>query len=162
MSKTNPVGRVVEWVLGPPVEWIGWRVEQRVRREMLPVPQLPWWAVPVTVAVAMVGTVAAHVEDGDGRTERERAEPEPTATAERGTTSARDGEAVRGALETLEVAPPPLPEPEDVRASYRRLTLETHPDQGGTVQEFIEVREAWETLSQPEGLSGTETDERGN
>lgn len=169
MTQTDPVTRLLGYVIGPPIEFIGRRVERRVQRAMLDLPEPPWWAVPVTVAVAVAGTVAAQLGEGRGepdpdpRRERERAEPEPEATAERGTTSASDDtEPVKDALETLEVAPPPVPEQDEVRAAYRRRALEAHPDQGGDAQEFIEVREAWEVVSERKQLSGGQNDDGGN
>lgn len=159
----DPVARALGYVLTPLVELVGRRVERRVRRALPAPPEPPRWAVPVVVVVAVVGAVAARlVVEGDrggdphpAGSESERAEPEPEATAERGTTSGSDEDAVavEEALERLEVAPPPMPEPEDVRAAYRRRVLETHPDQGGDAERFIAVREAWETVAEGEELS---------
>ena len=160
MTQTNPVARVVGYVLGPPIEWVGRRVERRARRAAPDLPELPAWAVPVVVVGGMVVAVLVEaVGETATRSERERAEPEPKATAERGTTTASDDASeVEDALETLEVAPPPLPEPEDVRAAYRARVKETHPDQGGEAERFIEVREAWLTVSERQELSDDSLD----
>jgi len=144
----DPVTRVLGYVLTPPIRFVGRRVERRVRRAVPVPPEPPWWAVPVLLVVAVAAALVGS------RSERERAEPEPEATAERGTTSASDdGRAVLEALERLEVAPPPVPEQEDVRAAYRRRALEAHPDQGGDAERFKEVRAAWETVAECEELS---------
>lgn len=185
MSNTNPVERALGWVLGPPIRWAGRRVERRVRlhvalverevRRALPeLPEPPAWLVPFVVAVSVIGAVVAERFAGPDpeRTERERAEPEPEATAERGTTSATDGSEdvqaaeeaetpVQDALDVLGVERPPAPEKGDVKAAYRSLAVETHPDQGGSAERFIEVREAWEAVEE-EGLSGDREEERGN
>lgn len=154
MTETNPVGRVVGYVLGPPVRWAGRRVERRVRRAAPDLPEPPWWAVPVLLLGGLLSAIVV-----EARSERERAEPEAVPTAERGTTSASDGaEAVEDALETLEVAPPPLPEPVDVRAAYRARAKETHPDQGGDAERFIAVRKAWLTVSERQELSENRSD----
>jgi hypothetical protein len=87
---------------------------------------------------------------------REHAQPEPEATAERDpdpTDGDEDADPVADALETLDVEHPPVPEKSEVRAQYRSLAIETHPDQGGDEDRFIEVRKAWETVEQREELS---------
>lgn len=38
----------------------------------------------------------------------------------------------------------------DIKKAYRKRALETHPDQGGKKEEFAEVAEAYEVLSNPE------------
>lgn len=186
MTQTNPVERVLGWVLGPPIRWVGRRVERRVqlhvrlveRRVAAAVPELPEppiWFVPVVVAISFVGAVVAdrRADPDHERTERERAEPEPEATAERGTTSATDGSEdveaaenaetpVQDALDVLGVERPPTPEKSEVKAAYRSLAVETHPDQGGDAERFMEVREAWETVEDREELSADGDDERGN
>lgn len=154
----NWLGRLADALLGPPVEWIGRRVEQRVRRAVPELPELPWWAVPVVVVAAMVGAVLVEAIGGqEGSSARERATPEPQATAERGTTTERDesdAEEIVAALEMLDVEYPPAPSQGDVRAAYRERAMETHPDQGGDAERFVEVREAWERLPEREELSG--------
>jgi ribosome-binding protein aMBF1 (putative translation factor) len=37
---------------------------------------------------------------------------------------------------------------EDIEAAYRERAKEAHPDTGGSKQEFLEVQEAYETLSE--------------
>lgn len=182
MAQSNPVERVVEWMLAPVVRWAGRRVERRVQAHVAEVerevgatlpepPEPPVWLVPVVVVISFVAAVVAErFSDHDHeRTERERAEPEPEATAERGTTSATDGGAdaeadetpVQDALEVLMGEPHPSADRSEVKSAYRSLAVETHPDQGGEAARFIEVRKAWETLEE-EGLSGDAPDERGN
>jgi curved DNA-binding protein CbpA len=56
-------------------------------------------------------------------------------------------------LETLDVEFPPAPSQEEVKAAYRERAVETHPDQGGDAERFIEVQEAWERLPEREELS---------
>lgn len=38
----------------------------------------------------------------------------------------------------------------DIKKAYRKRALETHPDQGGNKEEFAEIAEAYEVLSNPE------------
>lgn len=160
MTQNDPVTRLLGYVLGPPIEWVGRRVERRVRRalpEPPAPPEPPAWSVPVVVAISFVVAVVVQLRaDPDpGRSEPDRPEPEPEATAEEGhhPASEEDTDAVEEALETLNVDHPPVPEKSEVRARYRSLAVETHPDQGGEAERFIEVREAWETVAQEEGLS---------
>lgn len=165
MTQQDPVTRLIGYVLGPPIRFVGRRVERRVRRAAPDVPEPPVWFVPVAVVVAFVGAVVVELV-GDRRggvadphpagRRREHAEPEPEATAERDpdpTDGDEDADAVAEALETLDVEHPPVPDESDVKAAYRRLAVETHPDQGGDAERFIEVREAWETVSEGEALS---------
>lgn len=170
MVQTHPVARVVGYVIRPPVGWVGRRVERRVRRALpepprLDLPEPPVWFVPVLVTISVVGTVVVQLgaDPDPGRSEPDRPEPEPEATAEEGHHPARE-DAVAEALETLGVEHPPPPERAEVKAAYRSLAVETHPDQGGDVDRFIEVREAWETVESQEELSGdgqtTEVTER--
>jgi curved DNA-binding protein CbpA len=56
-------------------------------------------------------------------------------------------------LETLNVEYPPVPEESEVRARYRSLALESHPDQGGDADRFIEVQKAWEVVTEGEELT---------
>ena len=170
MTQSDPVARVLGYVLGPPIRFVGRRVERRVKRRLraLPVPagpdlpEPPWWFAPVAVGVGVIGAVLTQLGGGaddphPAGSRREHAEPEPEATAERDpdpTDGDEDAEAVAEALETLNVEHPPVPEKGEVRAQYRSLAVETHPDQGGDADRFIEVREAWETVAQREELSG--------
>lgn len=39
---------------------------------------------------------------------------------------------------------------DEVARAYRRRALETHPDQGGDAEEFLQVRHAWEVLGDPD------------
>lgn len=169
MAQTNLVGRVAEAVLGPPVEWIGRRVERRVRRATPELPEPPWWAVPVLLVGGLLSAVLVEVVgDQEERSARERATPEPQATAERRTTTESDesdAEEIVEALETLGVEFPPAPPQDAVRAAYRTQAMETHPDQGGDAERFKEVRAAWERLPEREErqeLSDGSDDERGN
>jgi len=36
---------------------------------------------------------------------------------------------------------------EDFKEVYRQMILETHPDKGGSHEEFIKVQDAWEELN---------------
>jgi hypothetical protein len=152
MSETSLIDRAARAVLGPPVEWVGQWAEREVRRAVPELPEPPWWAVPVVVVVGVVGAVVVEaVGGGGGRSASERATPEAAPTAERGTTSERDGgrseaEEIVAALDTLGVEFPPVPAQEAVKAAYRERAVETHPDQGGDAEAFIEVRKAWERL----------------
>lgn len=38
---------------------------------------------------------------------------------------------------------------DDIKAAYRRRARDTHPDHGGSSDDFAEVKEAYETLSDP-------------
>lgn len=157
--------RFIGWVVGPPIRWVGGLVERRVRRAAPDLPEPPAWFVPVAVVGAMLVAVVAELvtDQASGADDphpagrrREHAEPEPEATAERDpdpTDGDEDADAVAEALETLEVEHPPAPEKAEVKAAYRALAVETHPDQGGDADRFIEVREAWETVAQREELS---------
>jgi hypothetical protein len=139
-------------VVGPPVRWVGRRVERRVRRAVPDLPEPPWWVFPVLLGAAFVSAIL--VED---RNRCDRAEP--SASVERGTTSANgDAVGVVEALGTLDVEVPPVPSQEDVRAAHRRRALETHPDQGGDAEEFKDVQEAWEAVAEREELSGSQND----
>jgi hypothetical protein len=161
MGKQHWLNRVVDAVLVPPIEFVGRRVERQVI-ETLPEP--PDWLVPVTVGVGAVGAVVAHLTSDQSASER--AEPEPQAAVERGTTSEQreggqtDAEEIVAALDTLEVEYPPAPSHEAMRAAYRERAVETHPDQGGDVERFIEVREAWERLPEREELSNAGQEEK--
>ncbi|WP_049897456.1 J domain-containing protein [Nesterenkonia massiliensis] len=48
----------------------------------------------------------------------------------------------------LQVAP--QADAQSLRAAYRRRARQTHPDQGGSAEEFHQVQLAWETLGTPE------------
>lgn len=48
----------------------------------------------------------------------------------------------------LQVAP--QADAQSLRAAYRRRARQTHPDQGGSAEEFHQVQVAWETLGSPE------------
>jgi hypothetical protein len=154
MGKSHWLNRLADAVLMPPVRWVGERVEARLRRAAPDLPEPPVWAGPVG-AVGVVGAVIGHVV----RSASERATTEPKATEERGTTSERDeggqddAEEIVEALETLDVEFPPAPSQEEVKAAYRERAVETHPDQGGDAERFIEVQEAWERLPEREELS---------
>ena len=138
VTRNDPVTRLVGYVVGPPVEWIGRRVERRVRRA---VPVLPVWVVPVVVAISFVGAVVVQLRANPFPG---RSEPEEPASEE---------DAVAEALETLNVEYPPVPEESEVRARYRSLALESHPDQGGDADRFIEVQKAWEVVTEGEELT---------
>lgn len=157
-------GRVVDVLVGRPLVWVGRRVERRakrrVRRAVPALPEPPAWLAPflpfvgitLLVIVELVQQVDLPVDDGSRRS-RERAEPE----AERCPDPTETDDAVREALETLEVEYPPMPPQEDVEAAYRERVKETHPDAGGDAEEFIAVREAWERVENGEELrQGTE------
>lgn len=167
VTQAGPVGRVIGFVLGPPVRWVGSRVERRVREQApdLPEPagvdvaEPPPWVYPVGAVLWVVAVIGAQLLEDDraGDQERrrsERAEPSASseATAERcadPSDGAGDGEErVLEALETLGVEPPPEPTEEDVKAAYRERTIETHPDQGGDAEDFMAVREAWEMIEE--------------
>lgn len=168
MTETSLIDRVARAVLGPPVKWVGRRVERQARQAAPDLPEPPWWAVPVVVVGGVVGAVVVEVIGGrEERSARERATPEAAPTAERGTTTERDGgksdaEEIVDALETLGVEFPPAPPQEAVRAAYRERAVETHPDQGGDAEAFIEVREAWERLPERQELSDGAADDGGN
>jgi hypothetical protein len=163
MGKSHWLNRLADAVLGPPVEWIGARVEARLRRAAPELPEPPVWAGPVA-AVGVVGAVVARLVRRESASERATTEPE--ATEERGTTSERDeggqddAEEIVEALETLDVDFPPAPSQEEVKAAYRERAVETHPDQGGDAERFIEVREAWERLPEREELSNGGQEEK--
>mmetsp|Transcript_73012 Transcript_73012/g.136363 ORF Transcript_73012/g.136363 Transcript_73012/m.136363 type:complete len:410 (-) Transcript_73012:30-1259(-) len=53
----------------------------------------------------------------------------------------------RSHYEVLEVSSDA--EPQDIRKAYRRLALATHPDKGGSAEEFFNVAQAFEVLSCP-------------
>lgn len=157
MTKSDPATLVLRWVLGPPIEWVGRRAERAARRRVpdreLPRPPRPDLTLPaLVVAAIVVGGLAERLAGADdphpaGR-RAERAEPV--------TDAAEDP--LAEALEALEVDHPPVPPKRRVRAQYRSLALETHPDQGGSVERFKDVREAWETVDSSEELSDSRQD----
>ena len=161
VSETNPVARVFRWLVGPPIERVGRCVEQRVEEEIDAMPEPPWWAAPVAVLSGAVGALAVQLVGGRGEEASERAEREPVASAERGTTSDADAEAVEvaRALLTLGVEEP---DQSKAKAAYRSLVVETHPDQGGDAETFEAVHEAWETVESSERLSDGPDDDGGN
>jgi hypothetical protein len=165
VRRDDPVARVLGYVVGPPIRFVGRRVERRVRHRLgrLPevnvpeIPEPPSWFVPVVLAVAFVGGILVEL-----RSDRADPDPvespseraEPSEAAERCShPSEGDEDAVAEALETLGMEYPPAPDKDNVEATYRRLVIETHPDQGGDAERFIEVKEAWETVSKREELS---------
>jgi len=68
----------------------------------------------------------------------------------------------REAYETLGLSPPVTDE--DIEAAYRRLTKEHHPDQGGSRERWIRIKEARDTLiaaDRSQQRPGRQTDEDG-
>lgn len=171
MTQSDPVARILGYVLAPPIRFIGRRLERRVQRAL---PEPPWWLFPVVVSGGVLSWLLVEAVDElrSGASRSERAEPSappegpagPEPTAERcpDPSDGEPAEAVVQALEVLEMEVPPEPDEGEVRARYRSLAVETHPDQGGDAEEFIEVKEAWETLREREELSGNQTERGGN
>ena len=44
----------------------------------------------------------------------------------------------------LQIEPPTTPE--DLKKAYRKMSLKTHPDKGGTADDFIKVKNAYEDI----------------
>jgi DnaJ-domain-containing protein 1 len=84
----------------------------------------------------------AHAFQGDGGRSRARA------GGSNGRPAGDPGEARRAAAESHFAALGLLPGATlaDVKAAYRERVKQYHPDQGGTVQDFLRVQEAYETL----------------
>lgn len=153
MNQTGPVARVVGYVLGPPVEFVGRLVERRVERAVGQLPEPPIWTVPLLVVAGVVGAVVLEERDSD-----KEGEGNPSGAVGDGGAfpdpSEGDGRSeVEEALDVLGVEYPPVPEKSDVKAEYRSLVVEAHPDVGGDAERFKEVRAAWETVADREELS---------
>lgn len=141
-------------------------MERRVRRAVPAPPEPPAWLVPVVVAFSLGVAVVVELladrrsaaDPDPARSEPDRPEAEPEGGHHPASEEDAEADAVAEALETLNVEHPPVPEKGEVRAEYRSLAVETHPDQGGDAERFIEVQEAWETVSEREELSGNPND----
>lgn len=167
---TNPFDRVLGAVLGPPVQWVGQRIERELQQVAPDLPEPPVWMGLAVAVLGPVGAVAVQLL-ADRRGGRVEADPDPERSrseraepkAERGTTSDGDGRDELGeALETLDVSFPPVPEHAIVKEAYRARVKETHPDRGGKATEFIEVREAWERVTDRQELSDGALEDGGN
>ncbi|ERG93761.1 J domain-containing protein [Haloquadratum walsbyi] len=63
-----------------------------------------------------------------------------------GQSAAHQTAAKQEVYEILEIEPGVSQE--DIKAAYRERARETHPDTGGSKEEFLEVQEAYDTLSE--------------